>query len=322
MNQTPNSDGRTEAERWYARLKSPQCTASERMEFQRWHAVREHAAAYAATEKLWQSLGQLAQRPDLEQLSQQILADTAQQPRSAWLRMTIAAAILIALIGSGVFWAMGYRESPTIAYATQPGERSTIKLADGSELILNFATELDIQMNRRVRRLTLRQGEALFTVAHERRPFKVTAGDGEVTALGTRFLVRNEAKQVAVTLLEGRVAVERPAQKQHVQLEAGGQVRFTEAVAGMKQRTIDPQVVSSWTVGRLLFRSTPLSEALVEVNRYSTTKIRIGDPALAGVPISGTFELGDADSIVAALERLLPVRAITAGEREILLQRR
>lgn len=323
MNQALNSDVMADAERWYARLKAPDCNASERMEFQRWRAVQAHAAAYAATEKLWHSLGQLSGRPDLEQLSRQILADTAERPRRSWHRIAIAASILIVLLGGGVFLAIQNRQTPAVVYVTQSGERSTIRLADGSQLVLNFATELDVRIDRKTRSVTLRKGEALFTVARDdRRPFRVVAGDGEVTALGTRFQVRNEAKYVAITLLEGRVAVDRPKTREHVQLKPGDQVSFTEAALAMRRRIVDPEVAAAWTTGRLLFRSTPLSEALAEVNRYAATQIRLADPALSNLPISGTFEIGDGPSVASALEALLPVQAIENSEGEVLLRHR
>jgi transmembrane sensor len=323
MNQAPNLDVMADAERWYARLKSPDCDVSERMEFQRWRAVHAHAAAYAATEKLWHSLGQLAGHPDLGQLSRQILADTAEHSRPPWRRIAIAASILIILLGGGVFLTIQNRQTPAVVYATQSGERSTIKLADGSQVVLNFATELDVRINKKVRRLTLHKGEAIFTVEHDdKRPFKVMAGDGEVTALGTRFQVRNEAKQVAVTLLEGRVAVERPKESERIQLTRGDQVTFTEAMPDMRQRKVDPEVAASWATGRLLFRSTPLSEVLETVNRYSATQIRIADPALADLRINGTFEIGDGLSVASALEALLPVQAVKKSDGEVLLRHR
>lgn len=320
---SPNSEVMADAERWYARLMAPDCSASERLEFQRWQATPENAAAYAATESLWRSAGKLTGRPDLEKLSQQILADTAQRPWPSWHRLAIAASILIVLLGGAVFLTIQMRETAAIVYTTAPGERSTVRLGDGSQLVLNFATELDVRIDNKTRRLTLHKGEALFTVAHDdKRPFKVVAGDGEVTALGTRFQIRNEAKQVAVTLLEGRVAVDRPAEKEHIQLKPGDQVRFMEASPDMRRRTVDPEVIASWTTGRLLFRSTPLGEALDEVNRYSSTQIRIDDATLTGVPISGTFEIGDGASVVSALEALLPVQVEKKNEGELLLRRR
>jgi len=319
---SPNSDRLVEAERWCARLMAADCTASERMEFTRWRATPENAAAYDATMRLWQSLGKLAGRPDLEQLSQQILGDTAPGPARG-RRFAIAASIVLVLLGGGIFLAVQNREIPAVVYATKPGERSTVKLADGSQLVLNYATELEVRLGKDMRLLTLRRGEAFFTVAHDKtRPFKVAAGDGEVTALGTRFDVRKDAEEVAVTLVEGRVALDRPEQKGHVELQPGDRVRFTVTAPDLLRRKVDAEVVASWTTGRLRFRATPLAEALDEVNRYSTTQIRIVDPSLTDIPISGTFEIGDSASVVAALKALLPIQVGKVQDGQVQLQHR
>jgi transmembrane sensor len=321
---SPRPDCRAEAERWYTRLNAPDCTASERAEFERWRATSEHAAAYEATLNLWESVGQLAGRADFQELSQQILAGTAKRPRRHFrIGVPVAATALIALAGGGLFFGFQHREIPAAVYATQPGERSTINLADGSTLVLNYGTELEVRLSQHFRMLRLRKGEALFTVAHDKsRPFKVMAGDGEVTALGTRFEVRSDAEHVEVTLLEGRIAVDRHAAKEQVELAPGDQVRFAVAVPEMTRRTVDPEVVASWSTGRLKFRSTPLEEALEEVNRYSATQIRIIDPSLTQIPINGTFQIGDSTSIVSALESLFPIESTENADGEILLRRR
>jgi transmembrane sensor len=336
---SPSHDARAQAERWYARLKAPDCTAAERIEFERWRTTPEHAAAYQATTKLWQSFDQLAKRPELEQLSRRILADTAERPqRRFFIKVQIAAAVLIALICGGLFLSQ-HREPPAAVYVTHPGESRKVWLADGSQLILNYATEVEVRLGRDARTLTLRKGEALFIVAHdETRPFRVTAGDGEVTALGTRFEVRSDAEHVEVTLLEGRIAVERRAAMEHILLVPGDQVRFAAATPEMTsaatpektvaatlemtRRIVDPEVVASWSTGRLRFRSTPLNEALEQVNRYSTTQIRIADPSLTQIPISGTFQIGDSASIVAALESLFLIQATKSQDGEIILRGR
>lgn len=306
---SPSLDAQAEAERWYARLMSADCSELERVQFQRWHAVPQHAAAYAASERLWQSLGKLAGHPHLEQLSQQVLTDTAKS-WGLW-RAAAAAAVLLALIAGAIFVALKPSPTPTFVYVAKPGERDSISLVDSSQLVLNSATELEVRFDRDARRVTLRNGEAVFTVAQDaKRPFKVMTGDSEVTALGTRFQVRREGEQITVTLLEGRIAIDRVQEGEHIQLSPGDQVRFRIADPQMARRTVDPQTVASWTTGRLRFHSTPLSEVLDEVNRYSQTQLRVTDPTLARTPMSGTFDVGDSDSVVSALEALLPVQSI------------
>ena len=307
---SPSPDTLSEAERWYARLKAPDCSDSERLEFQIWRAAPEHGAAYADTERLWKSLGALSGRADFEQFSQRILVQTGPRPQRRWQPLAIAASIAIALIGGGVFiWAQ-HRQPPGVLYATKPGERSIVKLADGSQLVLNYATEVVVRLDENARRVMLHKGEALFTVTHDHaRTFEVVAGDSVVTVLGTRFDVRSDDRHVTVTLLEGHVALDREIDHEHIHLEPGEQVRFQVDAPELDRRTVDASVVASWSTGRLRFRSTPLSEALEEVNRYSTTQIRLVDPDLAAIPIAGTFEVGDTTSVVSALTALWPIRA-------------
>lgn len=315
------SDVMAEAERWYARLKAADCLAAERMEFQRWRALPKHAAAFAATEARWQSLQKLEDHAEFEALSQRVLADTT-LPAPHRRRGLLVASTLITVLGIvAALWRLSDPPTPAVAYTTGIGERSTIQLNDGSVLLLNTATDLDTSLNARARRVTLHTGEALFKVARDKtRPFTVVAGDGDVTALGTQFQVRNEADQVTVTLLEGSVAIDRRETGERVQLEPGDQAHFAIGKPGVSLRRIDAALVTSWSTGRLRFRATPLREVLEEVNRYSTVKISVADPALSSTRISGTFASGDSESVLAALQTLLGVHVIRQSDERVLLQ--
>ena len=68
-----------------------------------------------------------------------------------------------------------------------------------------------------------------------------------------------------------------------------------------------------------IFRSTPLAEALAEMNRYANPPLRLGDARLASTPISGTLRVGDSASMALALSALLPLQAQPQGDGTILL---
>src|SRR5690606_33082440 len=69
-------------------------------------------------------------------------------------------------------------------------------------------TRLSVNYDEHRRHVRLEAGEAIFEVAKRPNwPFVVSAGDREVIALGTAFLVRRDSARLAVTLLEGKVAV-------------------------------------------------------------------------------------------------------------------
>jgi len=50
--------------------------------------------------------------------------------------------------------------------------------------------------------------------------------------------------------------------------------------------------------------------------------VRLGDPALADLPVAGNFIAGDSDVVVAAFAAVLPLRVVASGDREIILFRR
>ena len=101
-------------------------------------------------------------------------------------------------------------ETPFIVKAGK-GDKATIELPDGTNVVLNSASQLSYLNNfgEKVRRVQL-NGEAYFKVAHdEKHAFIVQIGDLEVKVLGTSFNVSayEDAKDVTVVLLEGKVGV-------------------------------------------------------------------------------------------------------------------
>ena len=99
-------------------------------------------------------------------------------------------------------------ETPFIVKAGK-GDKATIELPDGTNVVLNSASQLSYLNNfgEKVRRVQL-NGEAYFKVAHdEKHAFIVQIGDLEVKVLGTSFNVSayEDAKDVTVVLLEGKV---------------------------------------------------------------------------------------------------------------------
>lgn len=308
-----------DAERWYVRLKAPDCRPAERAEFERWHAVPEHAAAFASTEAMWQSMDSIADRTEMELLSQQVLTDTSHRPPPIARRMFIAASVAT-VVAAGVLMYTAERKEPTVTYATAAGERKSFDLTDGSLLTLNVATEVEIRFSDRARHVRLRRGEALFKVAHDKtRPFKVATADGEVVALGTRFQVRNDDSNITVTLLEGSVAVNRSDLRLQTVLVPGEQLRFVVGEAAIDRRNIDTDVISSWSTGRLRFRGTPLEDVLAEVNRYSALQLRVDDPSLRTMPINGAFAIGDSESVADALAVLLNLHVSHRDDRTLVL---
>jgi len=205
----------------------------------------------------------------------------------------------------------------------------TETLSDGSRVTLNANSRVSIDFTRQSRTLTLLSGEAHFDVAKDaKRPFRVRAGATEVVAVGTVFDVDKEAVETKVTLLEGRVDVRtlsddgaggvivatlRPAQQ--LSLAQDGHVLSQKVVTS-------PDNVTAWQRGLISLDDLPLSEALVQINRYSTITITVADSSLATKRVSGIFRVGDTKAFVSAIEQYFGLKATWKSEQSIVLDRR
>lgn len=72
-----NQNNAMAAEAWFARLRSPQCTADEREAFSRWSADPAAARIYRDVVAVWEAAGAVAERPAVKALRREILNVTA-----------------------------------------------------------------------------------------------------------------------------------------------------------------------------------------------------------------------------------------------------
>jgi len=338
---TPPKSIEEAAAYWAMRMGSPTCGPVDRAAFEAWrHEKPAHAEAYARVEQALTVVDCHLGHPELSALGDQILAET-ETPRRPLGRAAAAsvAAALILMVGTVLVLGLnGNPSAPQVgatvaldAYETAVGERSTVSLPDGSTMVLNTASRVEVNYSAKLRSLTLTTGQALFEVIKDpARPFVVVAGNRRIVALGTAFDVRiDEGEVVQVTLLEGRVSVDEilrvpststnTSEPERLELAAGEQLiaRNNEPTV---VATTDIDRVVSWREGRLVFRDEPLSEAVKEINRYSTTQLFVNeDPRLQDIRVSGVFKAGRTASFVLALETVYPVQGQKVTDDRIAL---
>ncbi|MFT4196003.1 FecR family protein, partial [Ottowia sp.] len=194
--------------------------------------------------------------------------------------------------------------------ATGAQERRAVELPDGSRVELDVATRLAVSRHLRSRRVALEQGRALFEVQPSAwRPFTVDAGAASVRVLGTAFDVRRTGEgagdEVTITVLRGRVAVTGAAGAGTV-LETGGQLHAHAGQLGASA-TVDAADATAWRQGQLVFQRTPLAEVLAEIARYTGRPVRLADPSLAGLEVSGVYRTANTQALLALLPTFLPV---------------
>lgn len=316
-----------QAQDWFARLRAPDCGPAERSAFERWRAAdARHAEAYADLEDVWDLTAELAAE-DTAIAAAARHARSQVQPgwvrRHRWPLLATAAALVLAL---GLGWRFGLPEdAPAQRYATAAGEQRSLALEDGSRVVLDTDTVLQVRYGPRRRGLTLEQGRADFQVHKDaERPFTVQAGPGRVTATGTRFQVRLEEGEGLVTLLEGSVRVAAAQGRSEATLAAGEQVAIAPSGLLGTPRRLDEAALATaqgWTEGQLVVKEWPLEALVAEVNRYGRTPVRLGDEDLRDLPVSGTFSPTEPESLALALEHGWPVR-VERGGGEIVLYRK
>lgn len=292
------------------RAESPQ----QRRQREAWLAADpRHAAEYDKMQRLWDRTGELRDRPRLQALTQR---DRASLRRRRWMGWPLAAAATIGPLFGGAFFFLWVTTPEPVTYATDFGERRIETLADGTEVVLNTDSAVDVRYSRRQRDVELLRGEAQFEVARDvARPFVVHLGDSTVTAIGTRFQVRRDPDASAVTLLEGKVEVAHGQERHALQPNERATLMGN---AGIVVQPVDLEQANGWVHGWLRFRSAPLSQVVAEANRYSARKLRLGAPTLADIPLSGDFKAGDSASLAVAVELILPVRVDDSGQDIVL----
>lgn len=288
-----------EAAEWLARLGHHSISTQTVRDFRDWRDDPANDAAYTEAEAFWDASGQHAADPEILRMTREALERGQRRTGGwrGWLRgPRLAGALTLAALAAagGTYLALDHL-TPT--YGTQAIEQKVVRLEDGSRVHLNVDSQVKVAFRDGERRLTLTRGEAFFDVAHDaRRPFIVEVGSAQVRALGTKFDVRRRNGDVQVTLLQGSVRVSPDAgQGAPVVLRANQQAQITRGAA-IRTTAIDATRTTSWTTGRLVFRDTPLAAAVAEVNRYSAQKVELAGPGLGAQPISGFFDVGDAES--------------------------
>ncbi|RTQ34701.1 DUF4880 domain-containing protein [Variovorax gossypii] len=303
---------RKEAVAWYARLCSGCATAADHEEWRRWHH------AHPDHQRAWQRFESM--QATLQRVPGHVAASTLRAAQADRRRVLRGIAVLAG--GGSLAWLSWRAAGPDglgawlADHRTGTGEQRTVRLADGSQLMLNTRTSVDVSIDASRRLVTLREGEILVQTAKHRevpgvartdsRPFMVETPHGRILALGTRFTVRSDDVRTVVSVLEDAVEVRASqAPGQVVRLEAGRQARFTAGHVDAPQPA-DP-ALADWEHGSLVVNDWRLEDVVGELARYRRGRL-VCDPAVADIRVSGAFPITDTDKALAVIARAFPVR--------------
>ncbi len=219
---------------------------------------------------------------------------------------------------------------------TPLGSRSTIKLPDGSKIILNAGSKLRYPLAfDKSRREVYLEGEAFFNVAGDKKhEFLVNTPYITIKVYGTQFDVKAYAadKTVETTLVKGKISVIPKFQT--------GKIRKNEIVLKTNQRLVlykkgkpgkagtgaagkvvpennigtlqppkliiskkvDPEYYTSWKDGRLIIRSERLDQLAVKLERRYDVRIHFGNDEVKQYRFTGIIENETVEQVFDAIK--------------------
>lgn len=294
-----------QAATWYSLLHANRSGGDDRSAWQRWMELRSENTW--AWHEVQQTLGEFERLP--AGLGSQALLRAGHDRQQS--RRSVLKGLLL-MLGSTSLGYGGWRytqQSGWHADLHSPvGTRLASTLADGTRILLNTDSAVDIAYDTKQRRLILRRGELLVTTGYDsqRRPFFIQTPQGTVQALGTRFSVRLRDDHAEVVVLDHQVRLT-SEKGQSLLLDTGQQTSMT--VDAVQAPVPVDHSQQAWISGLLVANRQRLDLFLAEVSRYREGWLYC-DPAIAGLRISGTFSLDDTDSTLSALVSSLPVRLV------------
>jgi transmembrane sensor len=293
-----------EAITWQLRFGAGDATSEDRSAFEGWLAAKPDNA------RAWRQLGEL---------DAQLAPATAPAGRTAVLgatrpvpRGSKAASALVVALAIGLAAAIAERHAPLSGlladHATRTGERRSVILPDGSRVVLNTRSAIDVEFDERRRAVVLRDGEILVETVHgelaQGRPFVVLTRDGSMRALGTRFLVRRLEQGTLLTVLQSAVAMRAAGSgDERVIREQESATLRTGGIDGPHPAAAEGD---AWIDGMLVVDNARLADVVAELARYRLGRL-VADPRVAELRVTGTFPLADPELALAALTRALPL---------------
>lgn len=294
---------------WMVELQTPPVGPDTLAQWQQWRAQDpEHERAWQRIEAFGERFSGLLQNAHIAQAT----LNASDRPDLQRRRAIKALALLVSL-GAGA-WAgrdTAIWQNVSADYHSGVGEQRQLTLADGTHVLMNTDTAIDVRFDADARLLRLLRGEVQIRTGIDQagRPFLARTAQGRIETINSRFLLRQAKGFSRVAVAEGSVSLF--AGKHPVlTLQAGQQVMFTPDELGPVRSVSDVDL--AWTDRIIIANDQRLEDFLAEVNRYRSGHLGCSAD-VANIRVAGTYPLADTDKILQTLGATLnlQVRSFT-----------
>jgi transmembrane sensor len=304
-----------EAYDWISRFMRGDMSAGDIAAMKAWYGQSPgHAAAYAEARRVWKALGPIASarmQPGAE-ASPVVTAIPARRGlsgplgRRAFIGGALAASAAYMLAKPPLDLWPSYSE--LIAdYRTAAGEHKQLTLADAVSLDLNTKTSISVRSQTGDQtQIDFVTGEAAFSTGGVASELTVFAGAGRVVTTRSDFNLRSDGAQVSITCLAGSLNV--IWNDKVTRIDARQQLAYTDRDVG-QVATVEPDDVTAWRRGQLVFERTPVAEVVAEINRYRSGRIVLMNDEIGKRHLTARLSTSQTDRIVTQIVHIFGAKA-------------
>jgi transmembrane sensor len=246
-------------------------------------------------------------------------------PPARWRTVTVGALLAAAaVVGMMVTLRSAHVASTPTAlaaqtYTTQVGKRDSVKLADGTRVLLGPDSRLTVPADYGTSSRTVDlHGDGYFDVRHDaQKPFVVRVRSALIEDVGTTFTVESDdADTTSVAVVTGRIRLRgrNSAPDGGVVLAAGdrGSIDARGNARAERHSVRDDDV--AWTTGRLVFRDASLTRVAGEIHRWYGVTLHVADSSLLDRHVTTQFEGEPIDQVLKILGLTLGARVERQGD--------
>jgi ferric-dicitrate binding protein FerR (iron transport regulator) len=207
--------------------------------------------------------------------------------------------------------------------ATDPGERATIRMTDGTQVTLNVDSRLRIADESDSARRVFLEGEAYFDVASGERPFIVHVKEAMVNVHGTAFDVKSypEERQVQVAVAEGVVSL-------HPDQQTSTGTRLTKGQLGhisgkgslVATEKVDVKKYLGWTEDQIVFEDASLLVVARRLARWYGMSFEINDPSIETLRLTARLNSASMRDVMDVVSTTLGICYEVREDRVLLKQ--
>jgi transmembrane sensor len=293
-----------EAAQLLTRLNSGHATEADHAEFARWQSQSD----------AHRHIGALAQqlRRHFEAVPAGLSRTLRHETKISGSRRRAVKTLSLLAVAGPTAWLVSRMpwDAWNAGYRTATGAQRDVQLADGTHVIMNTASAMDVAADTFNQRLMLREGEIMVVQALGKPAtpgsapaLSVQTAEGSVEAVGAKFSVRQLQGFTKVAAFTGDVTMS-PLSGPRSRLLQGQRSSFTREAASVPQSVNERDAL--WARGLIFADNMRLADLLAELSRYHSGLLRWTDE-VADLRVSGLYQLSNPDAALALLERSYPV---------------